>query len=99
MATPDGEMSVEWDNGYYEGAVYLDDEDVEAMVLDSRNAQAAGTKDSDQARNSEAGKAKLDKTSRDQSRVGAGVRCTRSSGLPVDSEGLAGSSSGRVIVG
>ena len=62
-----------------EVGVYLDDEDIGAMVLDSRNAQLAGTKDSDRARNSEAGKAKLEKTSRDQSRVGAGVRCTRSS--------------------
>ena len=27
MDTPIGEMSVEWDDGYYEGAVYLDDEE------------------------------------------------------------------------
>jgi hypothetical protein len=27
MDTPVGEMSVEWDDGYYEGAVYLDDEE------------------------------------------------------------------------
>jgi hypothetical protein len=27
MATPAGDMSVEWDDGYYEGAVYMDDEE------------------------------------------------------------------------
>jgi hypothetical protein len=27
MDTPMGEMSVEWDDGYYEGAVYMDDEE------------------------------------------------------------------------
>ena len=27
MDTPVGEMSVEWDDGYYEGAVYMDDEE------------------------------------------------------------------------